>query len=119
MLSHSRGKGGYHSSSASGTIESTLTSLFPYGRFELSDDLSVWGMAGYGEGTLALTPEEHAPIRPDMDFLMGALGVRGVLVDGGAEGLTLAAKSDAMGRSYKHRCGVGETPAIWRPRGPT
>ena len=53
-------------------------------------------MAGYGEGTLTLTPEGHAPLRPDLDFLMGALGVRGVLLDGGADGATLAAKSDAF-----------------------
>ena len=56
----------------------------------------MWGMAGYGEGTLTLTPEGQAPMRPDMDLLMGALGVRGVLLDGGTEGPTLAAKSDAM-----------------------
>ena len=31
-----------------------------------------------------------------MDFVMGALGVRGVLLDGGHDGPTLAAKSDAM-----------------------
>ena len=53
-------------------------------------------MAGYGEGTLTLTPEGQAPMRPDMDLLMGALGVRGVLLDGGTGGPTLAAKSDAM-----------------------
>ena len=96
MLSHSRGKGGYRDGSGSGTVEAALTSLFPYGRYALSERVSVWGMAGYGEGTLTVTPEGQAPLRPDLDFLMGALGVRGVLLDGGAEGLTLAAKSDAM-----------------------
>ena len=95
MLSHSRGEGGYHAPSDNGTVESTLTALFPYGRYALSDRVSVWGMAGYGEGTLTLTPEGQAPLRPDMDFLMGALGARGVLLDGGHEGPTLAAKSDA------------------------
>ena len=53
-------------------------------------------MAGYGEGTLTLTPEGQAPMRPDMDLVMGAVGVRGVLVEGGTEGPTLTAKSDAM-----------------------
>ena len=96
MLSHSRGKGGYRDGSGSGTVEAALTSLFPYGRYALSERVSVWGMAGYGEGTLTVTPEGQAPLRPGLDFLMGALGVRGVLVDGGAEGPTLAAKSDAM-----------------------
>ena len=96
MLSHSRGEGSYRDSSGSGTVESTLTALFPYARYALTERLSVWGMAGYGEGTLTLTPEGHAPLRPELDFLMGALGVRGVLVDGGAGGATLAAKSDAF-----------------------
>ena len=40
--------------------------------------------------------EGQGPLRPDMDFLMGAVGVRSVLVDGGAEGATLTAKSDAF-----------------------
>ena len=96
MLSHSRGEGGYRSPDGSGEVESTLTAIFPYARYALSKRVSVWGMAGYGEGTLTLTPEGQAPMRPDMDLLMGAVGVRGVLVDGGTEGPTLAAKSDAM-----------------------
>ena len=56
----------------------------------------MWGMGGYGEGTFTVTPEGQAPLRPDMDFVMGALGVRGVLLDGGDAGPTLAAKSDAF-----------------------
>ena len=96
MVSHSRGEGGYRSPDASGEVESTLTALFPYARYAFSERVSVWGMAGYGEGTLTVTPEGQAPLSPDMDFLMGALGVRGVLLDGGHDGPTLAAKSDAF-----------------------
>ena len=96
MVSHSRGEGGYLSSDGNGEVESTLTALFPYARYALSERVSVWGMAGYGAGTLTLTPEGHAPLRPGMDFLMGALGVRGVLLDSGHDGPTLAAKSDAF-----------------------
>ncbi len=95
MLSRSRGVGGYSGGSGSGTVESTLTALFPYARFALGDRFSVWGMAGYGAGTLTLTPEGQAPLRPDLDLAMGALGVRSVLLDGGADGATLTAKSDA------------------------
>ena len=96
MVSHSSGEGSYRDSSGSGTVESTLTALFPYAHYTLTERVSMWGMAGYGEGTLTLTPEGHAPLRPELDFLMGALGMRGVLVDGGAGGATLAAKSDAF-----------------------
>ena len=96
MLSHSRGEGGYRDGSGTGEVESTLTALFPYARYALSERVSVWGMAGYGEGTLTLTPEGQAPMRPDMDLMMGAVGARGVLVEGGTEGPTLAATSDAF-----------------------
>ena len=96
MVSHSRGEGGYRSPDGNGEVESTLTALFPYARYAFSERVSVWGMAGYGEGTLTVTPEGQAPLSPDMDFLMGALGVRGVLLDGGHDGPTLAAKSDAF-----------------------
>ena len=96
MVSHSRGEGGYHSPDGNGEVESSLTALFPYARYAFSERVSVWGMAGYGEGTLTVTPEGHSPLRPDMDFLMGSLGVRGVLVDGGADGATLTAKSDTF-----------------------
>ncbi len=94
MLSHSRGEGGYRDGSGGGTVESTLTALFPYARYALTERLSVWGMMGYGEGTL--TPEGQAALRLDMDFAMGAFGVRSVLLDGGADGATLTAKSDAF-----------------------
>ncbi len=95
MLSRSRGAGGYSGGSGNGTVESTLTALFPYARLALGDRFSVWGMAGYGAGTLTLTPEGQAPLRPELDLAMGALGVRSVLLDGGADGATLTAKSDA------------------------
>ena len=96
MVLHSRGEGGYRSPAGNGEVESTLTALFPYARYALSERVSVWGMGGYGEGTLTVTPEGQAPLSPDMDFVMGALGVRGVLLDGGDDGPTLAAKSDAF-----------------------
>ena len=95
LVSHSLGDGGYRGASA-GTVTSTLTGIFPWGRYALSERLSVWGVAGYGEGSLTLKPEKQAVIRTDLDLWMAAAGLRGVLVDGGTDGPTLAAKSDAM-----------------------
>ena len=95
LVSHSLGDGGYRGASA-GTVTSTLTGIYPWGRYALSERLSVWGVAGYGEGSLTLRPEEQAAIRTDLDLWMAAAGLRGVLVDGGTDGPTLAAKSDAM-----------------------
>ncbi|MCY4450675.1 MAG: hypothetical protein OXC01_01880 [Immundisolibacterales bacterium] len=95
MLSHARGAGGYRSPAGDGEVESTLTALFPYGRIERSERVSLWGMAGYGEGTLTLAPDGAAPLRPDLSFRMGAVGARGVLA--GKDGASvLALKSDAL-----------------------
>ena len=94
LVSHSRGEGSYQASSRSernrgadeGTVSSTLTGLYPYGRYMVNERLSVWGVAGYGEGTLTLTPEGQAAIGTAMDLKMGAVGVRGVAVEAPAEG---------------------------------
>ena len=102
ILSHSRGDGGYRGESGSGTVSSTLTGLYPWGRHALNDRVTVWGVAGYGAGTLTLTPENddgtpRAAIRTDMDLMMGAVGLRGVVVEAPADGgPELSLKTDAL-----------------------
>ena len=141
ILSHSSGEGGYSDGSGSpgsgspgsgsgaggadtgagsgGSVEATLTGLFPWARHALSDRLEAWGVAGYGAGELTVTPkkpgtdEDGAVIRADLDLRMAAAGLRGTLLDpgsgspgsgfgaGGAgggfwSGLTLTGKTDAM-----------------------
>ena len=87
LLSHSRGEGGYRAPSGNGTVSSTLTGLYPWGRYAASERLSVWGVAGYGVGTLTLTPDgQGAAMRADMDLAMAALGARGVLMQAPEEG---------------------------------
>ena len=66
IVGHSRGEGGYRAGSGGsgsesgtgGTVSSTLTGLYPWGRYALTDRIEVWGVAGYGEGTLTLTPDD-------------------------------------------------------------
>ena len=95
-LAHSAGDGSY-SGAGSGKIESTLTGLYPYGRYEVSKRLSLWGIAGYGAGTLTLKPEDGARAETDIDMRMAAAGVRAVAVEAPDEGgLELAVKSDAL-----------------------
>ncbi|MCY4584296.1 MAG: hypothetical protein OXE50_16105, partial [Chloroflexi bacterium] len=103
MLMHSRGEGSYRgegdpgSGGTGGDVSSTLTGLYPYGRYEVNGRVSVWGVAGYGKGELVLTPAGHVPLETDMNLAMGAVGVRGVALeapDGG--GLELSVTSDAM-----------------------
>ena len=109
-LAHSTGEGGYrdhadedgHAGQAAGRIESSLTSLHPYVRFEASERLSLWGILGYGAGDLTLTPEgadgEADPaITTDTSMWMAAAGARGVLVAAAdAGGFELAARGDAQ-----------------------
>ena len=98
VVSHSQGDGSYRGEGGNGAVSSSLTGLYPWGRYSLSERLSVWGVAGYGEGTLTLAPEGEAPIRTDLDLLMAAAGLRGVLVQAPETGgLELAVKTDVLG----------------------
>ncbi len=96
VVSLARGQGGYRAPADSGAAEARLATVFPYGRYTLSERITLWGMAGYGAGSMTLTPEARETMRPDIDFGMVAVGARGVLVDGGEDGPTVAAKTDAM-----------------------
>ena len=110
LLSHSRGEGGYRSPAGAGAVESSVTGLYPYGRYAISERLSAWAVAGYGTGTLVLTPEGAGRFETDMELAMGALGLRGVLVEAPAEGggVELAAKTDAMGVRTTSQAARGE-----------
>ena len=96
MLSHARGEGGYRGDD-SGRVTAALTGVYPYGRYRVNERVTVWGTAGYGAGTLTLTPEDREPLKTDMDLMMAAAGLRGVVVaappEGGPE---LAVKTDAL-----------------------
>ena len=114
MVAHNRGEGGYRAPTGNGSVTSSLTGFYAWSRHALSERVSVWGVAGYGEGTLTLTPggadgNARAPIRTDLDLMMGALGLRGVLVQAPETGgLELAVKADAMGV----RTGTAKAPGL-------
>ena len=101
IVSRSDAEGGYAGHSK-GRVEATVTGLYPWGRLALTDRVDAWGAAGYGTGELAVTPrkpgtdEDGATVRTDLDLRMAAAGLRGVLVDGGADGLSLAGKTDVL-----------------------
>ncbi len=93
VLSQSRGDGVFSSSSSSGDLESSLTGLYPYLRYQASRRVSVWGLGGYGKGTLGLAEQQQT----DMAMTMAAAGIRGELLsptDG--RGLSLALATDAL-----------------------
>ena len=96
MLSHARGEGSYRGAD-SGKVSSTVTGLYPYGRYAVTDRVTVWGSAGYGAGTLTLTPEDGETLETDMDLMMAAAGLRGTVVEAPPEGgPELAVKTDAL-----------------------
>ena len=101
MLSRSEGDGSYRLSAAlgndGGTVESSLTGVYPYLRLEMGEGVSAWGLAGYGTGSLTLQQDGQDPIETDLGMRMGAVGARGTVLDRPSEGgLELAVKSDAM-----------------------
>ena len=108
IVSHSTAEGGYSGApvagdaGSGGKVEATLTGLFPWARHALSERLEAWGAAGYGAGELTVTPKapgtggDGPAIHADLDLRMAAAGLRGTILDGGADGLTLIGKIDAM-----------------------
>ena len=98
-LSHSWGNGSYQGEGDGddGRISSTVTGIFPYGRYALTPRLGVWATAGYGWGTITLNPDGDGPeYNPNTTLALGAVGMDGLLLDGGREGVTLTTTADAL-----------------------
>ena len=94
VLAHSEGDGGYNLSGGErGSIESSLTGIYPYARLRLNDRVLLWGLAGAGGGDLTLVWRDEA-IDTGLGMRLGAVGVSGALLAGG--GFDLAVKSDAL-----------------------
>ena len=97
-LSQSWGNGSYEGDNSSeGEITSTVTGLFPYGRYALTPRLGLWAVAGYGWGQLSLSPDGPGDdATPSTTMTMAALGMDGLLFDGGNEGITLSSTADVL-----------------------
>ena len=97
-LSQSWGNGSYDGDNdADGEISSTVTGLFPYGRYALTPRLGLWATAGYGWGQLTLKPDDtEDEYKPSTTMAMAALGMDGLLRDGGSEGITLRGTADVL-----------------------
>ena len=82
-LAHNRGDGSYtHTSANRGEVSSTLTSVHPYVRKRIGDDVMLWGIAGYGTGTLTLADQcrDGTDAETGIEMKMAAAGVRGTLL---------------------------------------
>ena len=103
-VSLSEGEGGFrdhpetdHESRGTGALESTLTSVHPYLRYEASERLSLWGILGYGTGELTLEVEDKESWTTGTTMEMAAAGARGVLLSAPESGgVELAVRTDAQ-----------------------
>ena len=88
MLSQSTGEGDYRLSAENGgkagTVESSLTGIYPYARLALSTRISAWVPAGTGNGELTLRQEGDKAMPTDITMRMGAVGFNGQVLDGTA-----------------------------------
>ena len=101
MVSQSDGEGSYVLSEEMGddrgTVESSLTGVYPYARIAMGRRVSAWGLAGIGSGGLTLHQDGQASLETDLSMTMGAVGVKGTVLDPGDEnGVGLNVRSDAM-----------------------
>ncbi len=78
-----------------GDYDISLTSLYPYADWAVSQDLSVWGSLGYGLGELDLTVDDEGYRQEsDVDLYSAALGVTGRFFRSG--GWQLGYQGEAM-----------------------
>ena len=96
-MSHSRGSGGYRPDDREDRLEASVTGLYPYVGYKLTDRVSVWGATGYGKGELSLTPDGGEAIDTDLSLWMAAAGARGELLKRtGPDGPALALEADGL-----------------------
>ena len=93
-LAYSAGDGSYSMNDSKGEVESTLTGAYPYLRYRPGGRLSLWGVAGLGEGELRLTPAGGEEMEADLSTRMAAAGARGELLT--VAGYALAIKTDVL-----------------------
>ena len=88
----SRGEGGF---GGGPEAEASLTSGHPYMRIQVGENLSLWGVLGYGRGDFVLTEENGRGKETDIALAMGAVGLRRDLVSS-ARGFGLGLKADVF-----------------------
>ena len=85
--------GGGDVPSGMGRLETTLTALYPYGRWTLDDGLELRGVLGAGTGEARHVPGGGTRETGDLSMRMVSAGVRQELPP--VEGIGLAARADA------------------------
>ena len=99
-VGRSLGLGGYAGASG-GQMTTSLTGFYPWIGYQVSDRISVWGVTGYGKGSLSLAPDRMPDgaeaLETGVSMAMTAVGTRGELLGSGRTGgFSLAFKADAL-----------------------
>ena len=94
-LSYSEANADYRSDAGDGRVGVSLTGLYPYVGFAVTDRVSVWGAGGYGEGEFKGEPDEGERAKSDLRLTMVAAGLRATLAKR-PDGLEAAAKADVL-----------------------
>ena len=94
-LANSRGLGNYAGVDA-GRVATSVTGLYPWLGYRVTDRVTVWGVTGYGVGGMMLTPGGGPVLESGLSMAMAGGGTRGELIGGGPGGFGLAFKADAL-----------------------
>ena len=96
---HSLGEGTAEGSGRRYAMGSTVATALPYLRWQVSERVSMWSLAGSGTGHLTLDLDDGAAerYRADLTMRLAAAGMRSeLLTPTGAGGFALALKADAF-----------------------
>ena len=96
-VSRSESEGAYRvAGKDSLSLSASLTGIYPYMRYNLTDRLRVWGTGGYGRGSLRLQGDSLASSSSDLSMALGSIGVSGDIVSASSQGFGLSWQTDAM-----------------------
>ena len=97
-VSRSESEGAYRvAGKDSLSLSASLTGIYPYARYNLTDRLRVWGTGGFGRGSLRLQGDSLASSSSDLSMALGSIGVSGDIVSAASSGgFGLSWQTDAM-----------------------
>ncbi len=80
------------------SLSATLTGVYPYARYRITNRMQVWGAIGYGVGSLRLERDSLASLSStsDLSMALGSVGMSGDIVSAGSQGFGLSWQTDAM-----------------------
>ena len=131
-LSNSRGLGEY-AGVAGGQVASSVTGLYPWLGYKMTERVTVWGVAGYGTGGLLLTPDSGQALESGLSMAIGGGGDAGRAGGRGRERLRAGVQGRCVVGRHSHRRrrrpggaaqgdrrgGHPASGRAWRAHGPT